>query len=215
MSTSQLSLYNGALRVLGQSKLSALTDAVENRYLLDGVWDENLRDDVLSHGNWNFAIRAIESEYDTSVSSPEFGFQRAFTKPTDWIRTTQLASDEYFVHPLTDLEFYDEQGYWWSDLETLYVRYVSNDTSYGYDLSLWPQSFIRYVEAYFALQIAPKVLDRLGVSDLEKKTHRLLLNALSKDALNEGAKFHPPSGWASARRSGPRGDLGSRRRLIG
>jgi len=216
VSTSQLTLYNGALRILGQPKLSALTDAVENRRLLDGVWDENARDYCLEQGLWNFAIRTSQVEYDPSVTEPDFGFKRAFSKPSDWIRTSEIASDEYFTHPLTHLDYVDEQGYWWSDLETIWVRYVSNDTSYGYDYSLWPQSFVRYFEHYLALQIAPFIYqDPQRVDTLRKLTERVLIDARSKDALNEGIKFPPRGKWSRARRGYAYSDLGSRNRLTG
>ena len=216
MSTSQLTLYNGALRILGQPKLSALTDTDEVRYLLDGVWDENAREYCLEQGNWNFATRTIKSEYDASVSEPDFGFRRAFSKPTDWLKTVQLASDEYFQFPLPDSGFSDEQGYWWSDLETLYIRYVSNDSSYGYDLSLWPQAFCRYFEYYMAFQIAPRVMQtKSAIDNIERKFRASHIDALSKDSMNEGVKEFPGGGWTRARRGGSRRDFGSRRRLTG
>ena len=210
-------MYSAALRVLGQPKLSSLSDTDENRYLLDGVWDENARDYCLEQGNWNFATRTIKLEYDSSVSEPDFGFQRAFTKPTDWLKTVQLASDEYFQCPLPDLGYSDEQGYWWSDIDTLYVQYVSNDSSYGNSLSLWPQTFVKYVEAYLAEQAAPRLFqteEKIGV--IRKLTLRRLLDARAKDGLNEGAGIFPSGSWAAARRGGwGRRDRGSRSRLTG
>lgn len=214
--TSQLTLYNGALRLLGQPKLTALTDTIEPRRLLDGAWDENARDFCLEQASWNFALRASSIEYDSSVS-PDFGFQRAFVKPSDWLRTYRLASDEYFLSPLTDFDFSDEQGYWWADYTTIYVSYVSNDAAYGYDLSLWPQTFVRYVEAYLAEQVAPRIDQSLeGQDKIEKRTKKALVNAMAKDALNEGAKFPPAGSWTRSRGSGwRRRDWGSRRRLTG
>lgn len=202
MATSQLTLYNEALRFLGQPQLSGLTDAVETRRLLDNVWDENARKHVLEQGNWNFATRARKFDKDTSVD-PAFGFNYAFAKPSDWVRTVQLCSDEYFQAPLTDPQFVDEQSYWYSDIDPIYVRYVSSDTSYGYDLSLWPQSFIRYVGAYLGVEIAPRVIQaRTLIADFEEKMKDRLVEARSKDALNEGVKFHPQGSWVTARRSG-------------
>lgn len=215
MATSALTIYNNTLILLGQPTLSALTDSVENRRLLDKIWDENARDHCLEQGLWNFAMRTSEINYDSSVTSPDFGFQYAFSKPSDWIRTVDFASDEYFRNPLTHLDYVDEQGYWWADYTVLYLRYISNDTSYGYDLSLWPQSFVRYVEAYLAEMIAP----RLSVSEdklitLMKITQKRLVDARSKDALNEGAKFFPVGNWVRARRGGSRfSDRGVRNRL--
>ena len=212
-----MTIYNGALRLLGQPKLSALTDAVENRRLLDGAFDENARDHCLQQGNWNFAIRTAKVSYDSSIS-PSFGFRRGYSKPSDWLKTVELASDEYFYSPMTHAEFVDEQSKWFADIDDIYVRYISNNTSYGYDLSLWPQSFVRYVEAYLALQIMPfLVQDTNRVIAFSKAVDKLLNDARSKDALNEGAKFQPAGNWVRARRGtgGSRGDLGSRGSLTG
>lgn len=184
---------------------------------MDKIWDENARNHCLEQGLWNFATRTAESTYDSSVSAPDFGFQYAHTRPTDWIRTVQLAGDEFFTAPLTDLDYNDEQGYIWSNYTTLYWKYISNNTSYGYNLSNWPQSFVRYVEAYLAEMIAP----RLSVSNdklegLMKITYKRLVDARSKDAMNEGAKFGPQGNWVRARRSGYyRSDGGSLHRLTG
>lgn len=162
-------------------------------------------------------MRTSQVEYDSSVTAPSFGYQRAFSKPSDWIRTVDLASDEYFRCPMTHLDYADEREYWWSDLETIYVRYISDDSSYGLDYSLWPQSFIRYIEAYLASQIAPRVLQGSEqVEKIEKLAMRRLTDARSKDALNEGAKFFPAGSWVSARRGGGgRSERGSRNSLTG
>lgn len=218
MATSKLTLYKGALRILGQASITALTDAVENRRLLDEAYDENAIGFTLEQGNWNFAIRTIEINYDTSVSDPGFSFSRAFSKPSDWKKTVRLASDEYFTNPMTHREFNDEQQYWWADIDTIYVQYVSDDSSYGSDLSVWTQAFVNYFEAYLASQIVHRVFQ--SEADV-KKVFALAQNALeiakSNDAWNEGAKFHAPGGWASARRGrgGGHRDRGSRSNLTG
>lgn len=188
---------------------------MENRYLLDGVWDEDARDYCLEQGDWNFAARTQKIEYDSSID-PDFGFQRAFAKPSDWKKTTLIASDEYFHHRLTNEEYVDEQGYWFSDFDELYVKYVSNDAQYGYDLTLWPQTFVEFVEHYMAWKIAPILFqDTNDVKDIMERMEKVLVNAKSKDARNEGAKFHPPGSWVRARRSGGLRDRGSRSNLTG
>src|SRR3546814_179077 len=145
MTATQLSLYNGALRLCGEAKLANLTEDREPRYVLDDVWDDGALRHCLQQGSWNFAMRTVEAEYSPSVE-PSFGFRRAFDKPTDWVRTAAMASDEYFRCPLTSLGARDEGGFWFSDLETIYVRYVSDDASFGLDMSLWPANFTRRSE---------------------------------------------------------------------
>lgn len=217
MSTSQLTLYNGALRVLGQPKLASLAESVENRRVLDSVWDENARDFALEQGNWNFAIRTVKIEYNSSID-PDFGHTRGFDKPSDWIRTVQLSADEFFTAPMVNSDFSDEQSYIFASIDTIYMRFVSSDDSYGYDLSLWPQSFVRYFEHYMAAEIAGTVFnDQAVVQKFVDNRDDFLTKAKSKDALNEGIKFPPETGWVRARRSrlSRRSDLGSRSRLTG
>ncbi len=199
---SQLTLYNGALRILGQSKLSSLTEDVEPRYVLDDIWSDGARDACLEAGYWNFAIRTVEASYNTGVE-PDFGFQRAFDKPTDWLRTVSLASDDRFYCLLTDRSYKDEADYWFCDNDTLYIRYVSNDTSYGYDYGKWPQSFVKFVEAHLANEARYRILQaNVKRTEIEKAYNKAKKDALSKDAMNEGVKFMPENGWAGARRSG-------------
>ena len=185
--------------------------------MLDKIWDENARDHVLEQWLWNFATRTAESTYDSAVSAPDFGFQYAHTKPTDWIRSVSIAADEYFNSPLTDRHYKDQHRHIYTDYQTIYWKYISNDAAYGYDLSLWPQSFCRYVEAYLAEKIAPRLSTSMEDREkLMKLTQKMLTDARSKDALNEGAKFPSEGRWVRARRGGGgRGDGGSRTSLTG
>lgn len=213
--TDQLSLYNGALRILGESKLATLTDAVENRRSLDEVWDDGAIDLCLNLGYWNFATRTVQASYDPDVT-PAFGFTYGYSKPTDWIKTAALASDEYFRNPLTDLEYKDEGGRWWSDYDSFYLSYISNDASYGGDYSLWPEEFVTLVQTYMANEIAPRVRkSQSGLAEIEAKYKRAKLEARNSDAMNEGTKFAPMGSWASARNGYGRRDRGRRGSLIG
>ena len=217
MAATKLSLYNGALRHLGQGKLSAIDEGVENRRLLDDIYDDQAIKTVLEMGLWNFAMRTVKVEYDTSIE-PDFGLRRAFSKPTDWVRTAEAASDEHFTTPLIDLEFRDEQGYWFADIDSIYVRYVSDDDEYGSDLSLWPLSFVKCFEWFLAWELTPRLAEnKTSQDEVWKMLQDQLKNARSKDALNEGVKFPPAGGWASARGGFRRGrrDLGSRSNLTG
>lgn len=193
----QLSLYNGALRHVKQRRLATLTDTSEPRRLLDDVWDDGARNFVLEQGEWKFGIRTEQIQYTPSVEPP-FGYRFAFPKPADWIRTTAIASDEYFRVPLNEMS--DEAGFWFSDLQTIFVRFVSNDASYGLDFGKWPQSFTLYVECYLAWLISPRLLkSKDDVDDLEQRMNRYLVAARSKDALNGPTSFPPPGSWTSAR----------------
>lgn len=200
--TDRLKLYNGALRALGERRLASLTENREPRRHLDDVWDDGFIDAVLEQGQWNFAMRSVQLEYDPDIT-PGFGYRYAFAKPTDYIRTAAVCSDEFFNSPIT--QYSDEAGYWYSNLSRLYVKYVSNDESYGGDLSRWPETFTDYAQQHLAEQVAPRLTQaasRLEVIKRDKK--KALIDARSKDAMAEATAFMPLGGWASARSRGNR-----------
>jgi|TARA_Y100000310_G_scaffold110283_2_gene108708 hypothetical protein len=212
----QFTLYNGALFLLEQPELSSVDEDKEARHVLDHFYeDKDAREDCLEMGNWNFATRTVKIEYNSDID-PDFGLQRAFTKPSDWVKTTEMASDEYFDFPMTDKQYKDEQGYFFADVDVIYVRYVSDDSSYGKDFSLWPKSFEALVEHYLAWKIAPRINSKKTVA-IKKEFEDARKNARSKDALQEGVKFPPQTGWQAARRRGGRSgrDIGSRHSLTG
>lgn len=210
----QLDFYNNALLLCGERFLSSLTEEREPRRLLDQVWSSGGVRSCLENGQWNFAMRTIQIDYDSSIE-PGFGYARAFTKPSDWVNTSGLCSDEFFRSPL--LRYWDEAGYWYSDLDTMYVRYVSSDTGYGLNINVWPDSFREYVEEYFASKIIRKITnseeeEAACMKRLEKK----LKHAKSRAAMAEPTSFPARGNWSQSRARGSRrGDGGSNSNLIG
>ncbi len=213
----KLLLFNASLTLCGERKLASLTENREPRRLLDGVWDGGAVKTCLEAGLWNHATRALKIEFDPSIE-PEFGFARGFVKPSDWVRTAVVSANAYFRPPLKAHQFADEASHWWADLDTLYVKMVSDGADYGGDLGSWPESFSRYVEAYLASRIALKITRSTTlIQGLESKMEQLVKGATAKDAMNEGAAFAPEGSWNRARRGRglSRRDGGSRSQLIG
>lgn len=210
---SKLSIYNGALNVIGERQLTSLTEDREARHKLDDVWDNDFVNRVLEMGQWNFAARTVELEASPSVT-PSFGYQYGFDKPSDFIRTMKVANDEYFVVPLT--QYSDEAKWWFADIETLYVQYVSNDSQYGGDLSLWPFNFTEMAEHYMAYKVAPRLIGLdLDSDTLLAKWKMMLREAKAVDAMEAPADFAPTGAWANARRGYRSGQRGKRNKLIG
>jgi len=213
--TDQLSIYNGALTILGERKLASLTENRPPRKKLDDIWGNDMRKRVLQHGQWNFAARAVELGFSPSTT-PAFGYQFAFDKPIDFVRTMMVCYDEYFNIPIT--RYSDEAKWLFTDTELIYFKYVSMDTQWGFDLSLWPENFTEYVEHYMAFKVAPRLtgldFDKL---DLGRLMEHALIAAKATDAMESPAKFPPKGGWARARqgfRSGSQ-ERGNRSQLIG
>lgn len=193
---SQLNVYNDALRLVGERQLVSLTENREPRRLLDAVWDGAI-DYCLEQGQWNFAIRSQRLTYSPSVEPP-FGYRRAFDKPADYVRTVAITSDERFNNAL--LSYTDEAGFWFSDLDEIYLRYVSKDESFGKDTSLWPQTFRHFVAAYLAIQIAPRLKNDTDGDRLLRDYRMKKIDALTKDAMQEATKRVPSGSWVNSRR---------------
>jgi len=215
MAQNQLAVYNIAMRALGERSIGSLTEETEARRVMDEIWNsgDGAVKYLLEQGHWDFGTRAVLIDSDADIT-PSFGYSYAFTRPTDFVYLNALSADEYFSVPLTDYE--PEGAYFYADVDPLYMSYVSDDASYGSDMTKWPESFMLWSGHWMAVQAAPRLKNDLDMERLEKRTARLLSDARSKDANSAPARFPPMGGWASARLGGRvRRDRGSRSRLIG
>jgi hypothetical protein len=204
MAASRLSIYQAAAQIIGERRPVSLTENVPVRKELDGVWERGGVKTCLQQYLWNFATRSVELTYSPSVT-PAFSFRYAFEKPDDFVRVAQLAVDEYYRHPLT--EFQDDGNYWFADIDTIYVRYVSNDDSYGHDYSKWPENFTRFVEHYFAHAICDRITGsggRVGgvgdkKTDIARDMRFWRDQARQTDAAEEPTTRAPQGAWVTAR----------------
>lgn len=208
----KLAIWNASLEALGDGPISDTGDPVASARGLTARWDDVV-EDCLEAGMWNFAKRTSELAADTGVT-PNFGPTEIIAKPTDWVRTMKMSADEYFSEPY--LDYTDEVDYWAANTTPLYCQYVSNDASYGLDLTKWPRSFTRYVELELACRRAQRATQSGGLkNDLEKDRDRAKRNALNKDAMNEATMFPPSGNWTRARRGSSRRERGNTNSFTG
>lgn len=201
MSSTRLSVYNEALTHLGSRTLSGLSENRESRRVLDTYWNAGIVRRCLKLGQWNFAIRSQRVEYEADIV-PEFGYTHAFAKPSDWVRTVAVTTDEFFRAALHEYE--DERGYWWSDENELFVRFVSDDAQYGGDLSLWADHFASYVGYELAYLSCKKITGADPDAILRRGRKDSLGIARSNDAMDNATKFKQPGAWTRARAYGGR-----------
>ena len=174
-----LGTYNGALRILKESRLASTSDDVTARYLLDDAIDGVIAH-ALELGQWNFASRSATIAGSVSANR---GYAYRVAKPADLVRPITISASSSYYPPLED---YDEDAtYWYTNATSLYVTYVSDNASYGGDKTKWPETFSRVIEASLALEIAPS----LSKSDeLTKRAEGIFDDALrqsrAKDAIN-------------------------------
>lgn len=211
--TDKLSIYNGALNIIGERRLANVTENRETRFKLDDIFDNDFLKRVLQMGQWNFAARSAKIPASTTIS-PTFGFEFAFPKPFDFVRTMRIAFDDFFKQPIT--QYNDEAGFWFANDEEIFVQYVSSDIQFGGDFSLWPFNFTEMTEHYLAYKVAPR-LTGLDLSDtaLLGKWKLALKEAKAVDAMESPARFAPQGAWASSRQGFRSGERGKRTQLIG
>lgn len=200
--TTQLDLYNGALLRIGERFLASLTDQAEARRLLDHVWSTGGVRRCLERGQWNFAMRSQQIDYDSGID-PDWGYAHAFEKPDDWVQTSAFCSDEFFRVPVT--QYVDEAGYWYANIETIYVRFVSDDPSYGMNFGLWPDGFREYVECYFGRRIVHKLSNSIEEDvKLAMENEKSALLAAKNLCAQTGPTSFPARGnWSNARNRFP------------
>lgn len=196
-SAQQLDLYNGALRVCKARALASLTENRESCNLLNAVWADNIIGTALEEGFWTFAILSVAISYDPTYTA-DFGYIYRFQQPPDFVKTAQVSYDEYFENPLT--RYTEEGGYWFADIDNIFVKYVSNSTAYGFNYAIWPPSFLHYVHCLMASRVIAK-LSGAGETEQEvmKKLAMAARDAKSKTAMEQPSKYPPLGMFARAR----------------
>ena len=196
----RLEVYNMALLLCGERSLSSLSEDREPRRNLDQAWNSGGVNKCLEEGQWRFAMRTVQIDEDPSIA-PDFGYRYAFNKPEDWIATSAVCEEEYFRTPLT--AYTDEGDQWYADLNTIYVKYISNDTDWGMNMGKWPQSFADFVAAH----LASRVIMKMAQSEEKLKLILSTREKFKRDAKNAAAMAEPTrfaarGTWSRARTKG-------------
>ena len=202
MGESVLGLYNTALRWLEERKLATLTEKREPRYYLDDEWERAVNF-CLQTGYWKFALRMVMATPDTTAV-PNFGRTYSYQKPSDWIRTYQVSPDDRFIRK--DRRFLDQNNVWYSDLPYFYVRYLSKDPDFGWNMSLWTPAFAEYLGGYLALMVAPRIKQASDkTAEIEKRLKKQKAEALALDAMDAPPGEIERGTWVQSRT--PRGSV--------
>lgn len=210
MAYDQLKIYNNALvNYLGEGKLLNLSEDRGPRHLLDQVWDEDPIKHCLEQGGWQFATKTVRLEADPGIE-PQFGMRYVFAKPDDYRRTVAMSAGEYFTEAFT--AFSDEAGFFVSDLNILYLKYVSDDDEYGRDYAKWSSAFFEYISCYMAWKIVNRITGAKSTrKELEDEMKLLKSQAQANDGINRPTSFQSPGAWSRARNGRYGGRRGERR----
>ena len=202
--TTALTLANGALRLLKDSRPLTQSEYDNGtrpvaRAIKNAV-DGGAYRYCLEEGLWKFATRSVLLDSAPSLVDETGGFSYVFTKNDDYVRTCGIYSSAAMGVNDALRDYRDEAGFWFANIDPIYVSYVSDDVQYGLDLSLWPQSFVKFVEAHLASEVAGAVSG--DDKELRRLRKTLLGEALGKDAMSMPSKAFPAGGWVRARFGG-------------
>jgi hypothetical protein len=197
--TTRLFIYNEALGHLGERQLASLTEQREPRRVLDSYWDDTVAY-CLRAALWRFGLRTVQEDASTSIV-PQFGYNYAFIVPTDWVRTYVVSTAPNMDPPL--LQYWMEAGFIYANITPVYIKFVSNDPTYGMNIGGWPEEFVDYLSLrlarYSCLRITNDKELRKELKDDENKARRV---AKAEQAMDEPPGLPPVSFWVRARRGG-------------
>lgn len=193
----KLSVFNEALRILGQTRLTTPDAETEHGRQLRDAYDGAVMT-CYESGNFNHTIKRVE--LSRLGTTPAWGYQYYYGLPTDFLRVAEISASGVPNDPLVDYEI--EDGGLATDSDKVYLKYVSSEL-----LVLtpgeWSQSFADFVSATLALRVAPKVASsNIELAMEHEKRYRA--KALSLDAIQNPPARRIPGRWASAARGARR-----------
>ena len=193
---------NVALRLVGATPITSLTDGSDNANVVDDIFTE-LLDDLLRSHPWNFATKRVQLA--RLVTAPEFEFDYAYAHPSDWLRTISVHdNDAGHGTVLYRTEQVDGQNVIVSSSDAIYLRYVYRVT----DQSLMSADFRRAFQLSLARDLSLPLASSNTMQDAySREASRALARARSSDALGSFPELRPRGSWASSRGGFKRDDF--------
>lgn len=185
---------NVALRLVGQTPITSLTDGSTTANVVDDIFTEVLHDLLRSHP-WNFATKRMQLARISTA--PVFEFDYAYAHPSDWLRTISV-HDNNAGHGsvLYRTEQVAGQNAIVASSDTIYLRYVYRVT----DQNLMAADFRRAFQLALARDLAiPLSSSNTMQEQYSKESSRALARARSSDALGGFPELRPRGSWASSR----------------
>lgn len=190
----KLSIFNDALRAIGDLRLVSTSDDIEARYALDDAWVNGITY-VFTEGLWNFASKTAKITYNSGLT-PIPGFSYGYDKPADWLRTIVIAPNSLFD---TEIFYRDEGGKFYSNSTEMYIRYISNALAVDGSVTTWPATFARMVSAYLAAEAGERISGSAEKgAELKAAYKDALAKAKNIDALDQAKLLLRPGNWLRA-----------------
>lgn len=197
--TSEVSIANRALTLLGADLIVALTDDTNRARTIQANYAP-IRDAELDRHRWRFSLK--RAALPALSTAPSFGYARAFQVPTDFLKLIEggdlISSADTSDYRTGDSSMWSREG---AQILTnlgapLHIRYVAQIT----DTSLFSASFAESLAA----RLADECCERLTQSDSKRQIcmaayKRAILEATRSNALEVPPQSLGDSEWVTAR----------------
>ena len=151
MALDKLGIYNNALQLIGERKLSSISENREPRRLLDSAYN---------FGAVNYCIEIVKPSFSrktikltSSTTSASHDLDNVFDLPDDWISTVDVYSDSRLDQPIS--RYINEDRTIACEYDTIFVRYASSDNAEAF--TKWSPSFAHVVSTYLAREISTRL----------------------------------------------------------
>lgn len=192
MAASVISICRGALDLLGDYAITALTDDSKQARLCNRHY-ESVRDAVLRAHEWNCAIKRASLAADSAA--PAFGFTKQYTLPTDCLRVLPLTVDGEpdgvpVKHRIEGRKIVCDAS------APLPVRYIMRQT----DVAQFDSLLVKAIEARLAWQICWSLTESRSLQAEKRADYRATMAEAARADGLEGTPIEPPeSSWLLAR----------------
>lgn len=185
MTTSEVSIANLALSMLGDEPIISLTEDNSNARVMN-LWYEPIRDAVLQSHPWNSV--AARAQLSADSTAPVFGFTYQYQLPSDLLRLVQFNDGK--------TPFRIEGKKLLTNAAPARVRYVRKET----DPNAFEPLLVLAIAAHLAYSTAVQVTGDVELeSQMKARYDEYLQQARGVDAQQGPLEVFEASDWVDAR----------------
>lgn len=185
MANSAVDICNSALILVGAERINSLSDANKSARICNEIFDD-LRDKLLTHHPWNFAIK--RQALAMSSETPVFEYSYQFQVPSDCLRVidTNLGDDQW----------HKEGDFIVTNFSDVKIKYISRVT----DISKWSWGFRDALTYKIAMYLAYSLIQSTTLArDINQNYLIVLRDSKAQDAQESGVMQIGADEWLNSR----------------
>lgn len=185
---SEVDICNMALRRIGAERISSLADTTKRAKLCNEAY-ALVRDRMLESHPWNFALKRVELA--ATVNTPEFGFDKEFQLPNDFLRFVEYEDYEKY-----QLDFTIEDDKLLCNEVSLKILYLTQETN----TTKYSPGFVAALALELSVELAYTLVQSNTLkSEIKDEARRSLANARLYDAQGNSPKRFLTNEWTDLR----------------